>query len=77
MDVITLLTPEMIPKLMQNAIMSNPKNELPFVREMFNTIAPRYDFLNRLLSLRQDVSWRRQMVAATDLTDGQTVLDVA
>jgi len=51
--------------------------ELPFVRDMFDRIAPHYDFLNRLLSLRQDVYWRRKMVAALALESGQRVLDVA
>ncbi|MCJ8501162.1 bifunctional demethylmenaquinone methyltransferase/2-methoxy-6-polyprenyl-1,4-benzoquinol methylase UbiE [Desulfatitalea alkaliphila] len=51
--------------------------ELPFVREMFNHIAPQYDFLNRLLSLRRDVHWRRALVAALGLNKGAVVLDVA
>lgn len=51
--------------------------ELPFVKQMFETIAPHYDFLNRLLSLRQDVSWRRRMVAAMKIPKGGRVLDVA
>ncbi|MDP2840410.1 MAG: class I SAM-dependent methyltransferase, partial [Syntrophales bacterium] len=29
------------------------------VREIFTTISGRYDFLNRVLSLRRDVAWRR------------------
>jgi len=33
------------------------------VREMFNKIAPKYDFLNRLLSFRQDVRWRNALLA--------------
>jgi len=51
--------------------------ELPFVREMFDAIAPRYDLLNRLLSLRQDVAWRKKMVAAMAVPRGGRVLDVA
>ena len=51
--------------------------ELPFVREMFDSIAPRYDLLNRLLSLRQDVAWRKKMVSAMTIPDNGRVLDVA
>ncbi len=51
--------------------------ELPFVRDMFDKIAPRYDLLNRLLSLRQDVIWRRKMVSAMAVPDHGQVLDVA
>lgn len=51
--------------------------ELPFVREMFDAIAPRYDLLNRLLSLRQDVGWRKKMVAAMTVPEDGRVLDVA
>lgn len=34
-----------------------------YVREMFSDIAPRYDVLNRVLSLRIDVGWRRKAIA--------------
>ncbi len=51
--------------------------ELGFVREMFDRIAPWYDFLNRLLSLRQDVVWRSQAVKAAKLKSGDRILDVA
>ncbi len=40
-----------------------------FVREMFTAIAPRYDFLNHLLSLNLDRRWRRQAVDALDWED--------
>lgn len=33
-----------------------------YVRDMFTAIAPRYDFLNHLLSLNIDRRWRRQAV---------------
>ncbi|MBC2709616.1 MAG: bifunctional demethylmenaquinone methyltransferase/2-methoxy-6-polyprenyl-1,4-benzoquinol methylase UbiE [Desulfosarcina sp.] len=51
--------------------------ELPFVREMFDSIAPRYDLLNRLLSLHQDVVWRKKMVSAMVIPENGRVLDVA
>ncbi len=51
--------------------------ELPFVREMFDSIAPRYDLLNRLLSLRQDVVWRKKMVSVMAIPSNGRVLDVA
>lgn len=51
--------------------------ELPFVKEMFNTIAPRYDLLNRLLSLRQDVYWRRVLVRQLRPSENKCILDVA
>lgn len=51
--------------------------ELAFIKEMFDAIAPRYDFLNRLLSLRQDVYWRRTMITALRLPQNAAVLDVA
>lgn len=51
--------------------------ELGFIKDMFNHIAPRYDFLNRLLSLRRDVYWRREMVKALALPETGRVLDAA
>ena len=52
-------------------------NELPFIKDMFNSIAPRYDLLNRLLSLRQDVVWRKKLVKAINIIGKKKVLDVA
>ncbi|MBN1931113.1 MAG: bifunctional demethylmenaquinone methyltransferase/2-methoxy-6-polyprenyl-1,4-benzoquinol methylase UbiE [Desulfobacterales bacterium] len=51
--------------------------ELPFVREMFESIAPKYDLLNRLLSFRQDIYWRKLMISTMKTPDNATVLDVA
>ena len=51
--------------------------ELDFIKDMFDRIAPKYDFLNRLLSLRQDIVWRTQMVKAAALQKDSRVLDVA
>lgn len=46
------------------------------VAAMFDTVAPRYDFLNRVLSLRRDVGWRRRAVALARLGAGEAALDV-
>jgi demethylmenaquinone methyltransferase/2-methoxy-6-polyprenyl-1,4-benzoquinol methylase len=51
--------------------------ELPFIKDMFDAIAPRYDFLNRLLSLRQDVVWRRALIGCLGLPPQGRLLDVA
>jgi len=45
--------------------------------KMFNAIAGRYDFLNHLLSLGQDVRWRKALKQFLPDSDGQTILDLA
>jgi demethylmenaquinone methyltransferase/2-methoxy-6-polyprenyl-1,4-benzoquinol methylase len=47
------------------------------IREMFDTIAPKYDFLNRLLSLGIDQRWRRFAVNRISWGEGGKILDVA
>ena len=47
------------------------------IQEMFDSIAPRYDFLNRLLSFGIDRRWRRFAVRQLEVPKGGKVLDVA
>ena len=47
------------------------------VEHMFNQIAPRYDLVNRLMTFRMDVGWRRRTVKALELEPGSVVLDLA
>ncbi len=47
------------------------------VRDMFDAIAPRYDLVNRVMTFRLDVRWRRQAVRALALPAGSLVLDLA
>ncbi len=47
------------------------------VRAMFDTIAPRYDLMNRLMTFGLDQAWRRGAVAALALPPGALVLDLA
>ena len=47
------------------------------VEQMFDQIAPRYDLVNRLMTFRMDVGWRRHTVRSLGLPTGSTVLDLA
>jgi demethylmenaquinone methyltransferase/2-methoxy-6-polyprenyl-1,4-benzoquinol methylase len=47
------------------------------VETMFDRIAPRYDVLNRLLTFRMDVRWRRRAVRSLALPEASLVLDLA
>jgi demethylmenaquinone methyltransferase/2-methoxy-6-polyprenyl-1,4-benzoquinol methylase len=47
------------------------------VRDMFDAIAPRYDLVNRIMTLRLDTRWRRRAVKVLDLPAGARVLDLA
>jgi demethylmenaquinone methyltransferase/2-methoxy-6-polyprenyl-1,4-benzoquinol methylase len=47
------------------------------VRSMFDAIAPRYDLVNRIMTFRLDVTWRRRAVRQLTLGPGSVVLDLA
>ncbi|MDR2423323.1 MAG: bifunctional demethylmenaquinone methyltransferase/2-methoxy-6-polyprenyl-1,4-benzoquinol methylase UbiE [Prevotellaceae bacterium] len=47
------------------------------VAEMFDSIAPKYDFLNRLLSFGIDRRWRRRLRKMLDAEQPSVVLDIA
>lgn len=74
-DIIDIINPV---KIIHDVELSMKNAELPFIKDMFNNIAPMYDFLNRLLSLKRDVIWRRKMVSSL-ISDSEVAafLDVA
>jgi demethylmenaquinone methyltransferase / 2-methoxy-6-polyprenyl-1,4-benzoquinol methylase len=47
------------------------------VRSMFDAIAPRYDLVNRVMTFRMDVGWRRQAADSLRLAPRSRVLDLA
>ncbi|HZX55077.1 MAG TPA: ubiquinone/menaquinone biosynthesis methyltransferase [Ilumatobacteraceae bacterium] len=47
------------------------------VRQMFDAIAPRYDLVNRIMTFRLDVHWRRKAVKSLSLPSGSSVIDLA
>ena len=66
------------------APMTTTRSELPqgddkvrAVRDMFDAIAPRYDLVNRIMTFRMDVGWRRRAVGSLALRRRSTVLDLA
>ncbi|MGH1506013.1 MAG: ubiquinone/menaquinone biosynthesis methyltransferase [Acidimicrobiales bacterium] len=64
--------------------MAMPTDRLPegdekrqAVQSMFDTIAPRYDLVNRVMTFRMDVGWRRRAMTSLRLPPGAVVLDLA
>src|SRR3954468_12259596 len=47
------------------------------VRSMFDAIAPRYDLVNRIMTFRMDVGWRKRTVASLGLPRGSRIVDLA
>ena len=47
------------------------------MRDMFSTVAPRYDFITRTFSYGMDRRWKRDCVAGVDLPERPVVLDLA
>ncbi len=44
---------------------------------MFDSIAPRYDLVNRIMTFRLDVRWRRRTVRSLSMPLGSLILDLA
>jgi demethylmenaquinone methyltransferase/2-methoxy-6-polyprenyl-1,4-benzoquinol methylase len=61
----------------RNAPLPTGDDKTQSVRAMFDVIAPRYDLVNRIMTFRMDVGWRRRAVAGLGLTPGAVVVDLA
>ena len=48
-----------------------------FVQEMFDSISPRYDLVNRVMTFKMDQRWRRYGANSLNLLRGSKILDVA
>jgi demethylmenaquinone methyltransferase/2-methoxy-6-polyprenyl-1,4-benzoquinol methylase len=62
-----------IPALDQKLLERDPER----VSRMFTEVSPRYDLLNRVLSMGRDRSWRRTAVRMARPTGARRVLDLA
>ncbi len=56
---------------------SSQKKKQRYVNQLFETIAPRYDFITVFLSYGMDQGWKRKLVEMLDLKGHERVLDLA
>lgn len=47
-----------------------------YVQDLFTRIAGKYDLMNRLMTMGQDVSWRDEVMRRADIQPGDTLLDL-
>jgi demethylmenaquinone methyltransferase/2-methoxy-6-polyprenyl-1,4-benzoquinol methylase len=47
------------------------------MRDLFTTVAPKYDFITRAFSFGMDRGWKRRAVSAAELPAGARILDLA
>ncbi len=71
------MTGRLLTRRREPTVLPDPSDKASAVEAMFDRIAPRYDRMNRLLTFRLDVGWRRRAVGGLALARGATVLDLA
>jgi len=52
------------------------KNKAQYVKDTFNSIAERYDFMNTVMSFGLDRRWRKKVVDICGVKPGMSVLDI-
>lgn len=57
--------------------LASPESKAPYVRQLFATIADRYDLITRVLSYGRDAAWKRRLVALSGAGAGTRALDLA
>jgi demethylmenaquinone methyltransferase/2-methoxy-6-polyprenyl-1,4-benzoquinol methylase len=55
----------------------SPQSKKEQVADMFNSIAGRYDAMNRFLSARTDIGWRKKAIRRLKKDDPKMILDIA
>lgn len=66
-----------VPKKYPRVQKISDAQRIRIVKEIFSTVTGKYDFLNRLLSLRRDVAWRKFAAKKMRFFQTQRYLDVA
>ena len=57
--------------------LATPEGKRRYVRRLFDTIAPRYDVITRVLSFGLDQRWKRRLIDVAGVPSGAVVLDLA
>ncbi len=71
------LTSAILYPAMKTAVPQAEPEKEKYVRTLFDGIAPRYDFLNHLLSGGFDILWRRKAIRLLNQRHPRSVLDIA
>ena len=58
-------------------IKMNDNQRIEIVKDIFSSITSKYDFLNRFLSLKQDLNWRNKAVKQMRFFKSYKLLDIA
>src|SRR5262245_36327257 len=64
-------------KLNLKEYISSKQKKQRYVNQMFETIAPRYDFITVFLSYGMDQGWKRRLIEMLDLKGDEKALDLA
>ncbi len=54
-----------------------PTEKYQYVNHMFARIAPRYDLMNRIMTVGQDIYWRKLLIKQANLPANGILLDIA
>lgn len=60
-----------------NSNLPSASDKREAVQTMFDRISGRYDLLNRIMTFRLDVRWRKRLVSEMNLSPGDLILDLA
>ncbi|MFT7645991.1 MAG: demethylmenaquinone methyltransferase/2-methoxy-6-polyprenyl-1,4-benzoquinol methylase [Candidatus Poriferisodalaceae bacterium] len=63
--------------LLKNDELLHGDDKAAAVEHMFDRVAPRYDAINRLMTFRLDVRWRRRTIRSLELPESSKVIDLA
>jgi demethylmenaquinone methyltransferase/2-methoxy-6-polyprenyl-1,4-benzoquinol methylase len=66
-----------MPKFTMPDTLPEGDEKVAAVRSMFDAVAPRYDLVNRIMTFRLDVTWRRLAVGSLALRRDSLVVDLA